>query len=133
MRLVLICLAVLAATDAVADWTPLGTEGAPALERYIDAASVRQTGPMAIYRQVRVLSQPQAHGAGGSGSSLAVHEYDCMNKRWRTVQTTGFSEPWAAGEVVSPPAPGAGAWLDLPTGLLGQATFDTLCPGGEAD
>ena len=137
MRLALICLAVLPATVAVADWTPLGTEGAPALERYIDAASVRQTGPMAIYRQVRVLTQrqPPATDGSGSGSSLAVHEYDCMNKRWRTIQTTGFSEPWAAGLVVSPPAPGSdpGAWLDLPTGLLGQPTFDTLCPSSEGD
>ncbi|MBU3694536.1 MAG: hypothetical protein FGM40_06865 [Rhodocyclaceae bacterium] len=131
MRHPLICLAALFATNAPADWTPLGVEGPLAMVHYMDAERVRQTGPMAIYRQVHVLSQRQATAARDSGSTVSVHEYDCMNRKFRTVQATVFSQPWAAGEIVAeqqPPAPVA--WQDLPAGLLGEALFDTLCPGG---
>jgi len=133
MRHPLIFIAVLLAPDAVAGWTPLGTDGSPEFGYYIDSGAIRQTGPMAIYRQVRVLRQWQA-AAASAETTVSVHEYDCMAGRFRTLRVDRFDQPWAEGEAVSLPVPASSsAWQELPTDVLGRPLFDTLCPSGEGD
>ena len=100
-------------------------------EQFIDIDTVKQTGPMAIYRQVMILSQG-ARTPRGVMSSLSLYEYDCMNTKLRIINTTSFTEEWAKGEIVAlPPAPHLREWSDLPRTVLGKQTFDMLCPSGK--
>jgi len=133
MRRYLICLLfTFASPCAMADWQILadGRNQEPA--QYIDLQKVKQTGPMAIYRQVEVLSQGSTLAANGVLSTLALYEYDCMNAKFRLLQISGFSRQWAEGQT-TPLAQSSsiGEWLPLPLQPLGQHTYDLLCPGGK--
>jgi hypothetical protein len=100
-------------------------------EKFIDMDTVKQTGPMAIYRQVMILSQG-ARTPQSVMSSLSLYEYDCMNTKLRIINTTSFTEEWAKGEIVAlPPAPNLREWGNLPRTVLGKQTFDMLCPSGK--
>ena len=100
-------------------------------EKFIDMDTVKQTGPMAISRQVMILSQG-ARTPQGVMSSLSLYEYDCMNTKLRIINTTSFTEEWAKGEIVAlPPAPNLRDWDNLPRTVLGKQTFDMLCPSGK--
>ena len=123
---------IFASQFVMADWQILSGGGPTDAEQYIDLQSVKQTGPMAIYRQVQVLSQGAVVSTPGVLSSLALYEYDCMNAKFRLLEATGFSMQWAKGQtmplsVSSSPT----KWLPLPLQALGQKTFDLLCPDGK--
>jgi hypothetical protein len=117
---------------ALADWQVLSDGGSQDSEHYIDLQNVKQTGPMAIYRQVHVLSQGRAVADNGVLSTLALYEYDCMNTKFRVLQTSGFSRQWAEGQpVTSSESSGPAEWLALSMQALGKKTFDLLCPDGK--
>lgn len=120
---------------ATAEWTKLSDGILGEAGHYIDQDSVKQAGPMAIYRQVKVLSQEPAMLNQGIRSKLSVYEYDCMNSKLRVLETSGFSATWAKGEetVLQPSLPNLRQWQDLPDHALGQVTFNMLCPSGKDD
>jgi len=116
----------------MAEWQLLSEANPQDSEQYIDLQNVKQTGPMAIYRQVKVLTQGVAVAANGVLSTLALYEYDCMNTKLRLLQTSGFSRQWAEGDNMTVSASsGSGPWLPLSAQALGQKTFDLLCPDGK--
>lgn len=131
MRQSLICLLfTFASPFAMADWQILSDGNKQEPEQYIDLQKVKQTGPMAIYRQVPVLSHGSIAAAPGALSTLALYEYDCMNARFRLLQISGFSRLWAEGQSLAlSPSSGPGQWLPLPEQQLGRKTFNMLCPG----
>ena len=132
----LMSLAMLAACPLVqAEWQQVSQENAQDIEHYLDQQSVKQTGPMSIYRQVRVLSQGTGLKPSALESMISLHEYDCMNAQLRVLQVTGFSLPWGAGDkvLVTLPASSANAWQALPDTPLGQQMVDLLCPSGKDD
>ena len=133
MRQNLICLLfAFASPFAMADWQILSAGSIQGPEQYIDLRKVKQTGPMAIYRQVEVLSQGPTVDANGVLSTLALYEYDCMNAKFRLLQISGFSRQWAEGEAISlARSRNIGEWLSLPLQPLGQKTYDLLCPNGK--
>lgn len=101
-------------------------------QQYIDLQNVKQAGPMAIYRQVQVLSQGAAVSTPGVLSTLALYEYDCMNTKFRLLEATGFSMQWAKGQTMTLSVSSSPIkWLPLPLQALGQKTFDLLCPDGK--
>jgi hypothetical protein len=115
----------------MAEWQLLSEANPQESKQYIDLQNVKQTGPMAIYRQVRVLTQGAAVAANGVLSTLALYEYDCMNTKFRLLQTSGFSRQWAEGERMTvSTSSGPIQWLSLSAQTLGQKTFDLLCPDG---
>ena len=116
----------------MAEWQLLSEANSQESGQYVDLQDVKQTGPMAIYRQVRVLTQGAAGAANGVLSTLALYEYDCMNTKFRLLQTSRFSRLWAEGESMTVSASsGPGQWLPLSAQALGQKTFDLLCPDGK--
>ena len=116
----------------MAEWQLLSEANSQESEQYVDLQDVKQTGPMAIYRQVRVLTQGATVAANGVLSTLALYEYDCMNTKFRLLQTSGFSRLWAEGESIAVSASsGPAKWLSLSEQPLGQKTFDLLCPDGK--
>lgn len=74
---------IFGSSSVMAEWQILSGVGPTDSEQYIDLQNVKQTGPMAIYRQVQVLSQGAAVSTNGVLSTLALYEYDCMNTKFR--------------------------------------------------
>jgi hypothetical protein len=122
-------------TVVFAEWERVGEERASSLEYYLDMQSVKQTGPMSIYRQVKVLIQGPAIKSQSLESAISLNEYDCMNAKLRVLQTTGFTQPWGNGDKValSPPLSQVNEWQALPETPFGQHTVDLLCPSGKDD
>ena len=116
----------------MAEWQILSDGVSHEPQQYIDLHSVKQAGPMAIYRQVQVLSQGAAVSTPGVLSTLLLYEYDCMNTKFRLLEVTGFSMQWAKGQAMTLSVPSSPTkWLPLPLQALGQKTFDLLCPDGK--
>lgn len=126
---------VLISPAVIADWTKVAAGNILEPDQYIETNSVKQTGPMAIYRQVNVLSQGPALLAEDLASKRSIYEYDCMNKKLRVLQSVGFRKAWATGDqvVLHSTSQNLKEWHDLPPHPLGQVTFDILCPGGKVD
>ena len=116
-----------------AEWQRIGDGHAKELEYYLDMPSVKQTGPMSIYRQIQVLSQGAALKQQSFASTLSLYEYDCMSAKLRVLQVMGFSQAWGKGDQVLVSTSNASAWQVLPDSPLGQQTLDLLCPSGKDD
>lgn len=141
LRRMAIFMALLGSGCASAQWTQVNVDvlnGAPV---HIKLDTVRQSGPMAIYRQVEEVrndapSAPMAGGiAGGNtgGSTWQLVEYDCMQSRVRILSTRVFSMPGATGEelplaVTRRPMPNTD-WRALAEHPGGAAVFMEVCPG----
>ena len=127
MALILIC------TTAGAEWKKITNGNGQEPEQYIEMDSVKQTGPMAIYRQVNVLSQGGAILPNSVSSELSLHEYDCMNSKFRVLKISAYLETWATGDKVAlqPPTQTSKDWQDLPPQSFDQITLGILCPGAE--
>jgi hypothetical protein len=116
----------------MAEWQILSDGGSDEPQQYIDLQNVKQAGPMAIYRQVQVLSQGAAVLTPGVLSTLLLYEYDCMNTKFRLLEATGFSMQWAKGQAMTLSVSSSSTkWLPLPLQALGQKTFDLVCPDGK--
>jgi hypothetical protein len=117
-----------------AKWEKVSEANAPA-DEYIDMESVKQAGPMSIYRQVKVLSQGSAQDLKGMSSKVELFEYDCMSSKLRILQEFGYSKLWASGDASEiPQVPQTvREWQELPKSPLGQQTFNLLCPSGKDD
>ena len=122
-------------SSVYATWEKVSEANAADPEMYIEMESVKQAGPMSIYRQVKVLSQGPALNVNRMGSKVELYEYDCMNSKLRILQVSGYSQAWATGEAADAPPLNAvmREWQDLPKSQLGQATLNTLCPSGKDD
>lgn len=131
---IVICFC-LTSTPVFAEWQRITDGHAKELEHYVDMQSVKQAGPMSIYRQIQVLSQGSSLKQQSFESTISLHEYDCMNAKLRVLQVAGFSQPWGAGDkvLVTLPASNANAWQSLPVTPLGQQMVDLLCPSGKDD
>ena len=113
----------------MAEWQILSDGGSDEPQQYIDFQNVKQAGPMAIYRQVQVLSQGAAVSTPDVLSTLLLYEYDCMKTKFRLLEATGFSMQWAKGQAMTLSVSSSSTkWLPLPLQALGQKTFDLLCP-----
>ena len=122
-------------SSVYAAWEKVSEANAADPEMYIEMESVKQAGPMSIYRQVKVLSQGPSQKVTRMGSKVELYEYDCMNSKLRILQVSGYSQAWATGEAVDAPPLNAvmREWQELPKSQLGQATLNTLCPSGKDD
>ena len=113
---------------ARADWLLISTRHIDNLEHYIDLESTKQSGPMAIYRQVRELIQSDSEKIPGSKTYLI--EYDCMNFKARQLELGSFTQKWASGEqrVVSL-EPAEKAWISANLLRDGLVVLEKICPG----
>lgn len=126
------CL-VLVSSSVLAEWQRLGGKQSNGRELFMDPQSVKQAGPMAIYRQVQVLSQGPNLLAPTAASAVTLYEYDCMSSRARVLRVVGFDKPWAAGNTLKlpSPSPAAAQWNTPDEASLAQIMIDTLCPRGD--
>ena len=124
---------LLTSTTVLAQWQPLHHQRSTETAYFLDLRSVKQTGPMSIYRQVKVLSQGSEQQPQLLESSVSLHEYDCMSAKMRVLSVTRFSRPWGDGDKLEASQPPAGlhVWQALPQSPLGLQALDMLCPSGK--
>ena len=126
------CL-ILVSSSVLAEWQRLSGKQSSDGELFMDPQSVKQAGPMAIYRQVQVLSQGPNLLAPTAASVVTLYEYDCVSFRARVLRVVGFDEPWAAGNTLKSPLPSAAAaqWHTPAEASLAEPMVDALCPRGD--
>ena len=116
-----------------AEWQKLYGKQSNGRELFMDPQSVKQAGPMAIYRQVNVLGQGPHLLTPTAASTVTLYEYDCMSSRVRVLQVVGFDKPWAAGNRLELPlpSPSTAQWHTSAEPVLAKSMVDLLCPGGD--
>lgn len=126
------CL-VLVSSSVSAEWQRLSGEQSNGRQLFMDPQSVKQAGPMAIYRQVQVLSQGPNLLAPTAVSIVTLYEYDCVSFRARVLRVVGFDEPWAAGSTLklSSPSTAAAQWHTPAEASLAEPMVAALCPRGD--
>ena len=133
MRIFLTALLLMVAAPAWAEWVRMGRigkgsffvlTGEPA--RYIDPSTITRDGN---FRRVWEIHDLGEKGSQGERSVLASVEYDCTDKRMRTLSAIGRSLRMARGEIV--PLRGvSGEWVPLQPGKDEEVFFkilDTVC------
>ena len=126
------CL-VLVSSSALAEWQRLSGSQSDGRQLFMDPQSVRQAGPMAIYRQVQVLSQGPNLLVPTAASVVTLYEYDCVSFRARVLSVVGFDEPWATGNtlILPPPSAAAAQWHTPTEASLVEPMVNALCPRGD--
>ena len=126
------CL-VLVSSSVLAEWQSLSGKQSEGRDLFMDPQSVKQAGPMAIYRQVLVLSQGPDLLAPTAASTVTLYEYDCVSFRARVLGVVGFDKPWATGNTLKLPSPSAAAaqWHTPAEASLAEPMVDALCPRGD--
>jgi hypothetical protein len=129
MRILLTLLLLMTAAPAWAQWVKVDTstkKGFFALSDdvvyYIDPSSIAREGSV---RRVWEIHDLNSKGTQGERSVLASVEYDCKDKRMRTVKATGRSQRMARGEII--PLSGIyGEWMVLRQGTEDEIFFKIL-------
>ena len=126
------CL-TLVSSSVLAEWQRLSGEQSNGRQLFMDPQSVKQAGPMAIYRQVQVLSQGPNLLAPKAASTVTLYEYDCVSFRARVLRVVGYDEPWAAGNTLTLPKPSTAAaqWHTPAEASLAEPMVAALCPRGD--
>jgi hypothetical protein len=105
MRIVLAFLLLMAAAPTRADWVNVDKRAkgffssfssTPAF--YIDPSTIARNGN---FRTVWEIHDLDEKGSSGERSVLAQVEYDCADKRMRTLKATGRSLNMARGAIIS--------------------------------
>ena len=126
------CL-VLVSSSVLAEWQKLNGKQSNGRQLFMDPQSVKQAGPMAIYRQVQVLSQGSDLLAPDATSVVTLYEYDCVSFRARVLWVVRFDKPWGAGNPLklSSFSAAAGQWHTPAEASLAGPMVDALCPQGD--
>ena len=135
MRKLLPLLLLAICVNAFAEWVKVGNTRHLKFEKYIDPDNVKQTGPMAIMRQVWEIGnylEPTKHGVV---SVKTLAEYNCQTRELRVVKELWFAEAWAKGKEITPAHlnQAASAWSAITANSVGAAIIDVVCPGGADD
>jgi hypothetical protein len=105
MRLFLSILLLGVVAPAWADWVKVG-EVKKSTHFFLSSTTVYFVDPTTITKDGSVRRVWEIHnlsdtGPSGERSVLASVEYDCADKRVRTLSATGHSEPMASGQIIS--------------------------------
>jgi hypothetical protein len=118
---------------AAAEWVKVGDTRHLKFEKYIDPDTLKQSGPMAIMRQIWEIGNFLEPGSDRVASVKTLAEYNCQTRQLRVLQEFRFTEPWAKGKEVTPAnlnqAPSD--WSAIAPNSVGDAIIDIVCPSGE--
>ena len=128
-------LLLLISAIASAEWTKINDAANVSFEQFIDTKTIRQTGPMNTMRRIWEMSNLAKRAANNALSTKNYTEYDCKDRRVRTLEETSFSEPWAAGANLTVTADDAkpGNWSGITKGSTSEIIFSRVCPHDDSD
>ena len=139
MRKFLPALLFLVCLSASAEWIRIGEKTHTTVEKYIDNETVRQSGPMAIMRQVWELDHYSIGEKDKAKSVKILAEYDCKDRRRRVLTELRFSELWATGESLVPSTQHdkgqhtERAWTKIEPQSISEIIIDEICPHDSTD
>ena len=102
MRHSLLLLLLLFHGHAIADWARIDNGRQANVEKYVDLDTIKQTGPMAIMRQVWEVSNYLFPDKTDVLSVKILMEYDCQNTQSRMIKEFWYSKLWAKGSDITP-------------------------------
>jgi hypothetical protein len=122
----------LATTIAHADWVRIDFKASDQIETFIDTNRIRQSGPMNTMRRVWELSNLPKRTPDNALSVKSQIEYDCKDRRVRSIEAAFFAEHFAQGEPLAATnqATRLGDWRDIGKGGTEETIFDRVCPSG---
>ena len=120
---------------ASAEWTKINDAADVNLQKFIDMKSIRQTGPMNTMRRIWEVNNVPKRAADNALSTKTYVEYDCKDRRMRTLEAINFSEPLAAGVnlTVTSDDTKPGNWSDIVKGSSSEIIFNRVCPHDDSD
>ena len=118
-----------------ADWVPIIDANNTSFEKFIDLENVKQSGPMAIMRQVWELNNYLQKDASGIFSDKILVEYDCQNHQLRLLKRLKSTGHWAMNqelpsEIVTLTE---GSWSPINPTSIEEKIINTVCPEGRDD
>lgn len=118
---------------AAAEWVKVGDTRQLKFDKYIDPDTVKQSGPMAIMRQVWEIGNFLEPGSDRVASVKTLAEYNCQTRQLRVLQEVRFTEPWAKGKDITPANLNQtpSDWIAITPNSVGGAIIDIVCPSGE--
>lgn len=129
MRVIVTFLLLVVAPSAWAEWVKVGNSSRTAYfvlsnetVYYFDLATITKDGN---FRRVGKIHDLSDKGSQGERSVLASVEYDCAEKRMRTLKATGRSLRMARGEII-PLSRVIGDWITLRPGKDEEIFFNIL-------
>lgn len=130
-KLKLITFAILCGF-APAKWVKADTGIKKIHERYIDFDNIKQSGPMAIMRQVWEIINFLEPGEDGVLSIKTLSEYDCQNRKVRVLKEQMFAEPSVKGKELIPAYSNqiASQWSVIMPNSANETIINIVCPGG---
>ncbi len=130
MRTLLFTLLISFSVTALADWLRIEETSHSESQLYIDPDSVKQTGPMAIMRRVSEIRNYAEADSDKVKSVKRLAEYDCMDRRHRVLQESGFTGDWARGEPVNLRGlnNADGQWRPIEAKSTAEIILNELCP-----
>ncbi len=135
MKNLLPLMLLFVSATVAADWVKVKTPAGSSSERFIDTTAIRQTGPMNTMRRVWEMSN-LAKAASNKVLSIKNHvEYDCKDRRVRTLEESRFSEYWAQGENLGTVAYDIkpDSWIGIGKGSVSESIFNRVCPSDDPD
>ena len=121
MRYIVMLLLLITAAPAWAEWVRLSQTDGTVL--YVDFTTLRANGDT---RRVWTLQDLKQRESNGEMSMRGLHEYDCQQERWRTLQISAHSEPMARGKTLwtySSPS----KWEYIPPGTPAETILEIIC------
>ena len=124
-RLLLITLLLLSSGPAYAEWVEIGTtdEG---MTLYVDPETVRRKGNLVKLWQLLDFKIVQTVDGDSYLSTKRQSEYDCAEKRRRTLAFTWFSDNMGRGKPVYSSSE-AGKWRPVAPESVGQFEWKIAC------
>jgi hypothetical protein len=134
MRMKELCFVffVLASTYAQADWEKIDAAASDQIETFIDAKRIRQSGPMNTMRRVWEVSNLPQRLSNNALSIKTQLEYDCKDRRVRTLEEALFPEHFARGTPIAAKQEmvKTGDWLVINKASVTEVIFNRVCPSG---
>jgi hypothetical protein len=96
MRRIIALLGLITAAPAFAGWEEMVSRGGISL--FVDPQTIKVIGHMRNVMALVAYNEPLSNGARSIQGAM---EYDCRDKRLRTLTFTHYSGPLARGQVVS--------------------------------
>ena len=121
MRRIVALLGFIIAAPAFAGWEEMVSRGGISL--FVDPQTIKVIGHMRNVMALVAYNEPLSNGARSIQGAM---EYDCRDKRLRTLTFTHYSGPLARGQVVSD-SQVPSEWSPVETETFAADALDFVC------
>ncbi|WP_305073357.1 surface-adhesin E family protein [Propionivibrio sp.] len=121
MRRIIALLGIIIAAPAFAGWEEMVSRGGISL--FLDPQTIKVSGNTRNVMALVAYSEPLSNGARSIQGAM---EYDCQDKRLRTLTFTHYAGPLARGQIVSD-SQVPSEWGSVEPGTFAADALDFVC------